>query len=65
MPRIRTQLAIQAPPDLLARVEALEAAVSDLQRPASPERVSPAALPSDGPITNSGDFPGPVVVNCF
>jgi hypothetical protein len=31
-----------AGPDLLARVEALEAAVSDLQRPASPERGSAA-----------------------
>lgn len=90
MPRIRTQLAIQAPPellarvkaaatargqtvtrlllawieaglagdlpapaagpDLLARVEALEAAVSDLQRPASPERVN-AAPRSGEPVT--------------
>ena len=90
MPRIRTQLAIQAPPDLLARVkaaatargqtvtrllvgwieaglagelpapaagpdllarvEALEAAVSDLQRPAAPEPVPPKRV-SMGPET--------------
>jgi hypothetical protein len=44
------QQATTAAPDLLARVEALEAAVSDLQRPASPERGS-AAPRSGEPVT--------------
>ena len=44
------QQAPAAGPELLTRVEALEAAVSDLQRPASPNRVS-AAPRSDEPVT--------------
>ena len=44
------QQAPAAGPELLARVEALEAAVSDLQRPASPNRVS-AAPRSGEPVT--------------
>ena len=45
-----TAAAPAAGPELLARVEALEAAVSDLHRPASPERVS-AAPRSGEPVT--------------
>lgn len=45
-----TAAAPAAGPELLARVEALEAAVSDLQRPASPNRVS-AAPRSGEPVT--------------
>lgn len=45
-----TTAAPAAGPELLARVEALEAAVSDLQRPASPNRVS-AAPRSGEPVT--------------
>ena len=44
------QQAPAAGPELLTRVEALEAAVSDLQRPASPNRVS-AAPRSGEPVT--------------
>jgi hypothetical protein len=42
-----TAAAPAAGPELLARVEALEAAVSDLHRPASPERVSLQAQPGE------------------
>ena len=45
-----TAAAPAAGPELLARVAALEAAVSDLQRPASPNRVS-AAPRSGEPVT--------------
>ena len=45
-----TAAAPAAGPELLARVEALEAAVSDLPRPASPERVS-AAPRAAQPVT--------------
>jgi plasmid stability protein len=45
-----TTAAPAAGAELLARVEALEAAVSDLHRPASPERVS-AAPRSGEPVT--------------
>lgn len=45
-----TAAAPAAGPELLARVEALEAVVSDLQRPASPNRVS-AAPRSGEPVT--------------
>lgn len=47
---LEQQTGAPAGPDLLARVEALEAAVADLQRPASPERVS-AAPRSAQPVT--------------
>ena len=47
---LEQQSGAPAGPDLLARVEALEAAVADLQRPASPERVS-AAPRAAQPVT--------------
>ena len=52
------QQAAPAGPDLLARVEALEAAVADLQRPASPERVAPAPR-TDEPVTPNRVIPDP------
>ena len=53
-----TAAAPAAGPELLARVEALEAAVADLQRPASPERVS-AAPRSGEPVTPKRVIPDP------
>jgi hypothetical protein len=53
-----TTAAPAAGAELLARVAALEAAVSDLHRPASPERVS-AAPRSDEPVAPLRDPLGP------
>ena len=44
---LEQQSSAPAGPDLLARVEALEAAVADLQRPASPERVGRPVQPGE------------------